>query len=65
MIKHPMPPRAHPPRGTFVSINYVYALVVYVVENVSGVPFDQYVEENILHTIRNAPKQISGGATCT
>ena len=43
-----MPPRTHPPDETFIYSNYGYALAALVVEDVSGIPFDQYVEQNIL-----------------
>jgi CubicO group peptidase (beta-lactamase class C family) len=42
-----MPPRTHPPGESFIYSNYGYALAALVVEDVSGVPFGQYVEENI------------------
>ena len=42
-----MPRRTHPPGETFIYSNYGYALAAFVVEEVSGVPFDQYVRENI------------------
>jgi CubicO group peptidase (beta-lactamase class C family) len=42
-----MPPRTHPPGETFIYSNYGYALAALVVEEVSGIPFDQYVEQNI------------------
>jgi CubicO group peptidase (beta-lactamase class C family) len=43
-----MPPRAHPPGQTFAYSSLGYALAAYVVEQVSGIPFDQYVREEIL-----------------
>ncbi len=46
-----MPPRASPPGQVFCYSNHAYALAAYVVEQVSGIPFDQYVEENILHPL--------------
>jgi CubicO group peptidase (beta-lactamase class C family) len=42
-----MPPRTHPPGKEFVYSSYGYALAALVVEEVSGTPFDQYVEQNI------------------
>jgi CubicO group peptidase (beta-lactamase class C family) len=43
-----MPPRTAPPKDEFIYSNHGYALAAYVVEEVSGMPFDQYVIENIL-----------------
>jgi CubicO group peptidase (beta-lactamase class C family) len=42
-----MPPRTHPPGEVFVYSNYGYALAALIVEEVSGTPFDQYVEQKI------------------
>lgn len=42
-----MPPRTHPPGETFIYSNYGYALAALVVEEVSGIPFDMYIEQNI------------------
>ena len=43
-----MPQRTHLPGEAFIYSNYGYALAALVVEDVSGVPFDQYVKQNIL-----------------
>jgi CubicO group peptidase (beta-lactamase class C family) len=43
-----MPPRTAPPGEEFIYSNHGYALAAYVVEEVSGIPFDKYVMENIL-----------------
>jgi CubicO group peptidase (beta-lactamase class C family) len=43
-----MPPRTHPPGEVNIYSNYGYALAALVVEEVSGTPFEQYVEQNIL-----------------
>ena len=42
-----MPPRTHPPGEEFVYSSYGYALAALIVEEVSGMPFDRYVEERI------------------
>lgn len=42
-----MPPRTHEPGEVFIYSNYGYALAALIVEEVSGIPFDQYVEEKI------------------
>jgi CubicO group peptidase (beta-lactamase class C family) len=42
-----MPPRTHPPGKEFVYSSYGYALAALIVEEVSGMSFDQYVEERI------------------
>lgn len=42
-----MPPRSHLPGKEHIYSNYGYALAALVVEEVSGMPFDQYVEKNI------------------
>ncbi len=43
-----MPPPTHPPGEVFIYSNYGYALAALIVEEISGTPFDQYVEQNIL-----------------
>ncbi len=43
-----MPARVRPPGGLSAYSNYGTALAGYIVEQVSGMPFEQYVEENIL-----------------
>jgi CubicO group peptidase (beta-lactamase class C family) len=43
-----MPPRVEAPGQVFRYCNQCYALAAYIVEQVSGISFDQYVEENIL-----------------
>lgn len=47
-----MPARDHPPGETFLYSNHGVALAAYVVEQVSGIPFDRYVAENILHPLQ-------------
>lgn len=42
-----MPPRTHPPGEVYIYSNYGFALAALIVEEVSGVPFDQYAEEHI------------------
>ena len=55
-----MPPRTDPPGETHRYSNHGYALAAYVVEEVSGLPFDQYVAEQILQPLgmftRTAPR---------
>jgi CubicO group peptidase (beta-lactamase class C family) len=46
-----MPPRSHPPGKEHIYSNYGYALAALVVEEVSGMPFDQYVEEKIFEPL--------------
>lgn len=46
-----MPPRTSPPGGVFRYSNHGYALAALVVEQVSGQPFEQYVEENIFRPL--------------
>jgi CubicO group peptidase (beta-lactamase class C family) len=43
-----MPPRSNPPGAVQRYCNHGYALAAYVVEEVSGQPFEQYVAEQIL-----------------
>ncbi|UCC61989.1 MAG: beta-lactamase family protein [Anaerolineae bacterium] len=43
-----MPPRFGPPGDVISYSNHGYALAAYIVEQVTGVPFDQYVEQRIL-----------------
>jgi CubicO group peptidase (beta-lactamase class C family) len=43
-----MPPRVRAPGEVFRYCNHGYALAAYIVEQVSGIPFDQYVEEDVL-----------------
>ena len=42
-----MPSPTDPPGEVFNYSNYGYALAALIVEEVSGIPFDQYVEQNI------------------
>lgn len=46
-----MPPRTNRPGKVFLYSNHGYALAAYIVEEVSGLPFDQYVAENILNPL--------------
>lgn len=46
-----MPPRTHPPGEEFVYSNYGYALAALVVQEVTGTPFDQYVQEQIFEPL--------------
>jgi CubicO group peptidase (beta-lactamase class C family) len=46
-----MPPRSHPPGKEHIYSNYGYALAALIVEEVSGLPFDRYVEEKILQPL--------------
>ena len=43
-----MPERVYPPGEYFAYSNYGTALAGYIVERVSGMPYEQYVEENVL-----------------
>ncbi|MGD9587573.1 MAG: serine hydrolase [Pyrinomonadaceae bacterium] len=47
-LKTHIPARIFPPGTTPAYSNYATALAGYVVERISGVPFTQYVDENIL-----------------
>jgi CubicO group peptidase (beta-lactamase class C family) len=47
-----MPPRTHPPGEAHIYSNYGYALAALVVEEVSGTPFDKYVEQHIFEPLR-------------
>jgi CubicO group peptidase (beta-lactamase class C family) len=46
-----MPSRINPPGEAFLYCNHGYALAAYAVEQVSGIPFDQYAEEHILQPL--------------
>jgi CubicO group peptidase (beta-lactamase class C family) len=46
-----MPPRGKRPGKAFLYSNYGYALAALIVEEVSGMPFDQYVAENIFQPL--------------
>jgi CubicO group peptidase (beta-lactamase class C family) len=46
-----MPPRVIPTGGITSYSNHGYALAGYIVEKVSGIPFDQYVKEKILRPL--------------
>jgi CubicO group peptidase (beta-lactamase class C family) len=46
-----MPPRTVPPGETFLYRNHGYALAAYIVEEVSGLPFDGYVARHILEPL--------------
>ncbi len=47
-LKDKMPARVRPPGEFTAYSNYGSALAAYIVEQVSGLPFDKYVEEKIL-----------------
>lgn len=47
-LKDRMPARVRPPGEITAYSNYGAALAAYIVEQVSGLPFDRYAEENIL-----------------
>ncbi len=47
-LKDRMPARVRPPGEVTAYSNYGSALAAYIVAQVSGMPFDKYVEENIL-----------------
>jgi CubicO group peptidase (beta-lactamase class C family) len=49
-----MPPRSHPPGEVNIYSNHGYALAALIVEEVSGTPFDQYVEQNIFKPLQMA-----------
>ncbi len=46
-----MPPRTYEPGEAFLYSNHGYALAAYIVEQVSGTPFDQYVAAEILQPL--------------
>jgi len=46
-----MPPRVMPPDDTISYSNHGYTLAGYLVEEISGMSFDQYIEENILRPL--------------
>ena len=46
-----MPPPTEPPGDTFRYSNHGYALAAYVVEQVSGQPFDRYISDQILQPL--------------
>ena len=50
-LAHRMPPVVRPPGDVFCYSNHGYALAGYLVEEVSRVPFSQYVQENILRPL--------------
>ena len=47
-LKNHLPGRMNRPGEVFSYNNYGYVLLGYVIEQISGVPFDKYVETNIL-----------------
>ena len=47
-----MPSPTNPPGEIFSYSSYGYALAALIVEEVSGTPFDQYVEQNILSPLK-------------
>ncbi len=46
-----MPARVRPPGEVITGCNYGYALAGYIVELVAGIPFSQYIDENILQPL--------------
>jgi CubicO group peptidase (beta-lactamase class C family) len=51
-LEEKMPARVRPPGELTAYSNYGSALAAYIIEQVSGIPFDKYVEENILQPLR-------------
>jgi CubicO group peptidase (beta-lactamase class C family) len=47
-----MPPPTHLPGEVFIYSNYGYALAALIIEEVSGTPFNQYVEQNIFTPLK-------------
>ncbi|MDT8759593.1 beta-lactamase family protein [Sphingomonas psychrotolerans] len=47
VLKHRIPERIYEPGSTPAYSNYATALAGYIVERVSGMPFDDYIERNI------------------
>jgi len=50
-LKHWVPERIHAPGSTPAYSNYATALAGYIVERVSGMPFDDYIERNIFQPL--------------
>jgi len=50
-LAHNMPARVRPPGEVTAYSNYGVALAGYVIEQVSGMPFDDYIEANILNPL--------------
>ncbi|MFY0566517.1 serine hydrolase domain-containing protein [Archangium lansingense] len=48
LLTRSMPARVHPPGEVGAYSNYGAMLAGYIIEQVSGRPFEQYIEENIL-----------------
>lgn len=51
-LKENMPARIYPPGEVTAYSNYGSALAGYIVEKISGMPFEKYVEENIFKPLR-------------
>jgi CubicO group peptidase (beta-lactamase class C family) len=47
-----LPAPAYPPGEAFIYSNYGYALAALIVEEVAGIPFDQYVQQNIFAPLK-------------
>jgi len=47
-----LPSPTHPPGKTFIYSNYGYALAALIVEEVSDIPFNRYIEENIFQPLK-------------
>ena len=50
-LEEKMPARVRPPGEVTAYSNYGSTLAAYIIEQVLGKPFDEYVEENILHPL--------------
>ena len=50
-LKHWVPERIHVPGATPAYSNYATALAGYIVERVSGMPFDDYIEQHIFQPL--------------
>jgi CubicO group peptidase (beta-lactamase class C family) len=46
-----MPPRTYPPGEVYIYCSHGYDLAALVVEEVTGEPFDQYIEQNIFNPL--------------
>ncbi|MBB5709962.1 serine hydrolase domain-containing protein [Sphingomonas xinjiangensis] len=51
VLKHRIPKRIYEPGSTPAYSNYATALAGYIVERVSGMPFDDYIEKNIFNRL--------------
>ena len=58
-VEQRMPPVVREPGTSYMYDNFAFNLLGYIVENVSGMPFEQYVKENIFNPLHMKNTEIA------